>query len=105
MSNDADIVLHLQDHPNGVILPVRAHPKAKKNNITGVHNGRLKVSVTQPPERGRANDAIIQVLARSLDLNRNQINLNSGATSQQKTFLIESESLETLQQKVSEVLK
>ena len=48
----------------------------------------LKVSVTQIAERGKANKAIIEVLAKALDLRRSQIELVSGELQAQKKFLI-----------------
>ncbi|MEX0716059.1 MAG: DUF167 domain-containing protein [Planctomycetaceae bacterium] len=73
---------------NGILLPVRAQPRAKRSGIVGVHGGRLKVAVTQPPEKGKANEAIAAVLAEALDVKRARIALHGGAGSPRKTFLI-----------------
>ncbi|QDT64176.1 DUF167 domain-containing protein [Calycomorphotria hydatis] len=73
---------------DGIRLPVQARPSAKKNGILGVHDGRLKVAVTQAPEQGKANKAIVDVLAKLLGLKRSQIALQSGATSTQKNFIV-----------------
>ncbi len=71
-----------------VLLPVQAQPKARKNGVVGIHNGRLKVAVTQAPEKGKANVALVKVLAEALGVNRSQIELVAGATSGKKTFRI-----------------
>ncbi|MFQ5732352.1 MAG: DUF167 domain-containing protein [Planctomycetaceae bacterium] len=76
----------LQTDGDGVLLPVQAQPKAKKNAISGVHDGRLKVTVTQAPERGKANDAILKLLAKSLGLKRSQLALVSGKASRTKVI-------------------
>ncbi len=81
-------MLELEQHPDGVILPIQAHPKARKNAITGIHAGRLKVAVTQAPEKGKANVAILKLLAKQLELKRSQLSLESGATSPQKKILV-----------------
>src|SRR3954462_11606717 len=81
-------MVELSPHRDGVILPVRAQPGASKNGLRGEQNGMLKVSVTQIAERGKANKAIIEVLADSLDLRRSQIELLSGELQSQKRFLI-----------------
>ena len=47
--------VQIEPHPQGVVIAVRAQPGAKKNGITGEHDGALKVSVTQAPEKGKAN--------------------------------------------------
>ena len=73
---------------DGVILPVQAHPGARKNAVTGEHAGRLKVSVTDAPEKGKANQALIRLLAKALGIKRSQITLLAGQSSSQKKFLI-----------------
>lgn len=82
-------MIHLKETTQGVILSVRAQPGAKRNAITGVHNGALRVSVTAAPDKGKANDAIINVLAESFQLAKSSITLLGGATSRQKTFLLQ----------------
>ena len=64
----------------------------------------LKVAVTQAPEKGKANKAIVQVLSKSLGLRRSQIELLSGETAQQKKFLIRDVTLEELQAKIAAVM-
>jgi uncharacterized protein len=78
----------LEPHPNGTILRVRAHPGARRNEIRGVQDGMLKVSVTQAPEKGKANKAVIELLSKKLGLKKSQIELLSGETSHQKRFLV-----------------
>ncbi|MBQ2682919.1 MAG: DUF167 domain-containing protein [Thermoguttaceae bacterium] len=90
----------LQTHPSGVILPIQAHPGARKNEFKGVQNGLLKVSVTQVPEQGKANKAIVEFLAKGLKLRKSQITLLSGETSGQKKFLIEGITPEELAEKL-----
>jgi uncharacterized protein (TIGR00251 family) len=81
-------MIELQSTTDGIILPVHAQPGARKNGITGVHDGRLKVAVTQAPEKGKANLALIKLLAELLDSKRSQITLVAGETSHHKKFLI-----------------
>jgi hypothetical protein len=81
-------ILSLDSHPDGVILPVRAQPGARRNEIRGVQDGSLKVCVTASPEKGKANKALIELLARSLGLKKSQIELIAGETSRQKRFLL-----------------
>ncbi len=75
-------------HSDGCILPIRAQPGARKNAVVGVHGGALKLAVTAPPDRGRANKALINLLSDALKVKRSQIELTSGVTSQDKRFLI-----------------
>jgi uncharacterized protein YggU (UPF0235/DUF167 family) len=81
-------MIALEDHPEGTILPVRAHAGARRNGIRGEQAGSLQVSVTQAPEIGKANKAIIAVLAEALSLRKSQFELLSGETSPHKRFLV-----------------
>ena len=95
-------MIALQPHPEGTILPVRAQPGAKRNEIRGEQDGMLKVCVTQSPEKGKANKAVIELMAKSLGLRKSQIELLSGETSHQKRLLIRSITPEELAQKLAE---
>jgi uncharacterized protein YggU (UPF0235/DUF167 family) len=64
----------------------------------------LKVAVTQAPERGKANRAIIELLADALGLRKSQITLLSGETSQQKQFLITGIAAEVLAVRVADAV-
>ena len=81
-------MVDLLDHLEGVVLPVKAQPGARQNAVRGEQNGMLKVSVTQVAEKGKANTAVIEVLAKALNLKRSQIELIAGETQPQKKFLI-----------------
>ena len=81
--------LHLVERKEGVVLGVRARAGARRNEIVGVHGGSLKVSVTQAPEKGKANEAIVALLAKQLGISKSQITLLSGQTNSNKSFLIE----------------
>ena len=82
------MTIQIAEHAEGCVLPVRAQPGARRNGIVGEQAGMLKVAVTAPPDKGRANEAIINVLADALSLKRSQIELVSGPANRQKKFLI-----------------
>jgi uncharacterized protein (TIGR00251 family) len=73
---------------DGCILPVRAQPGARRSGVLGEHAGALKVAITAPPEDGRANKALAELLAKALILKRSQVKLWSGQTSRDKRYLI-----------------
>jgi uncharacterized protein (TIGR00251 family) len=81
-------VIEVREHAEGCVLPVRAQPGARKTAVLGEQGGALKVAVTAPPEDGRANQALTEVLREALGLKRSQIKLLSGAKGRQKTFLL-----------------
>src|SRR5690349_4503931 len=82
-------MIQITEHERGCVLPVRAQPGARKAGILGEHAGLLKVAVTAPPEDGRANKALVELLAGALELKRSQVKLLSGETSREKRFIIE----------------
>ncbi len=94
-------MLHTENHPDGVILPVRAQPGARRNEIRGVQDGMLKVCVTQSPEKGKANKAIVELLCKTLGLKKSQVELISGDTSHQKKFLLRGITPEELLRRIS----
>ena len=97
-------MVSVEQSVNGLVLPVKAQPGARRNGVTGVHDGALKVSVSQAPEKGKATAAIIDVLAESLRIKKNQIDLLSGQTSTHKKFLIRNIDFEELMKRISDLL-
>lgn len=87
----------LEPHPQGTILQVRAQPGARRDAVRGLQDGELKVAVTQIAEKGKANDAIIRLLAKQLKLARSDFELLSGETSRHKRLLIRGQTLANLQ--------
>jgi len=81
-------MIAITDHAEGLVLPVRAQPGARRAGVQGERNGALKVAVTAPPEDGRANQALVELLREVLDVKRSQVELLSGQTSREKKFLI-----------------
>lgn len=98
-------MINLQTHADGILLLVRAHAGAKRSEVRDIQAGALRVSVTQAPEKGKANQAIIALLADALDLKRSQIELASGATNPQKKFLIRGIDRETLAARIAEAME
>ncbi len=89
-------MIELDVTDEGVILPVKAQPGSRKSGIRGMHDGALRVAVTQVAEKGKANKAIVGVLGKAFGLRKSQIELISGPTSARKRFLIRDVSEEQL---------
>jgi hypothetical protein len=97
--------IHLQTDPQGIRMTIWAQPGAKKNGVTGIHQGMVRVSVTQVPEKGKATREILKVLAQALELKKSQVELITGETSREKVVLItqidEQELLRRIQQQLT----
>ncbi len=81
-------MIELTDHPEGVLLPIRAQPGARKAGVLGEQAGALKLGVTAPPQDGRANRAVVELLRELLGLKRSQVELVSGLKDRNKKLLI-----------------
>jgi hypothetical protein len=98
-------MIEFASHADGVVLPVKAMPGAKRNGLRGVQDGALKVSVTQIAEKGKANKAIAEVLCKALGLKRSQIELIGGETSTAKRFLVRATTIEALSAAIQTALR
>lgn len=97
-------MITISPHAEGATLAVRAQPGARKTAVLGEQAGALKVSVTAPPEDGRANAALAEVLRDWLGLKRSQVELVGGATNRNKVFLIRGVTVEQLTQLITSKL-
>ncbi|MHC4481572.1 MAG: DUF167 domain-containing protein [Planctomycetota bacterium] len=70
-------------------MALQVVPGAGRDRLYGEHGGRLKLSVSAPPERGKANRAVRRLLAARLGVNPSQIRILSGHNSRLKEVLIE----------------
>lgn len=72
----------------GVEISLKVRPGARRNALDGEHAGALKLSVTAAPEKGKANDAVIALLAEEIGISRSNVMITRGATSTTKTASI-----------------
>ena len=98
-------MIAIAEHAEGCVLPVRAQPGARKNAIVGEHAGALKVAVTAPPEDGRANQALLELLRDKLELKRSQVELIAGPTSRDKRYLIRGLTRAELEKRLTALLE
>lgn len=70
--------------PETIRLRLRVSPGASRAAIVGRHGDGWKVRVTAPPERGRANDDVIDLIADSVGVVRPDVRLVAGASSRDK---------------------
>ena len=80
--------LELTHDPRGTHLSVRAQPNARRAGILGEHGGAVRVAVNVPPEQGKANAAVANVLAEALACRASEVVLVSGPSNRSKRFLI-----------------
>ena len=71
------------------VLDIRVRTRAQRDALGPLRNGRLLVSVTAPPERGKANQAVVALLAARLSVPKSGISIVKGASSRTKSVRIE----------------
>jgi uncharacterized protein (TIGR00251 family) len=70
-------------------LRLRVSPGARRSELVGRHGDAWKVRVTAPPEDGRANEAVLELLAKRLDLPRRSLSIVSGHTAREKVVQVD----------------
>jgi uncharacterized protein len=91
----------LRQGPGEVSLEVLVQPRASRQKIGPVHDGRLKLAVTSPPVDGEANAAVVELLSATLAVSRSSVEVIAGASSRRKTIRIRGLSAAAVQEKLS----
>jgi len=87
--DDVDAFLAaLRADAGGVLVPVRAQPRAKREGLAGLHAGALRVATGVPPSDGRATARIGELLADSLGVPRSAVACVVGPTRRDKLYRV-----------------
>jgi len=86
----------LSETPEGVRLELRVTPRAGRNELVGVREGRLQVKVTAAPEDGKANAAVIKLLAKLWKVPQSAFEIAAGHSSRDKSLLLHGVKLDDL---------
>jgi uncharacterized protein (TIGR00251 family) len=71
---------------DGIEVDLLVVPNASKATVVGVHGDRVKIRVASPPERNKANAAVIDLLAHATGAKR--VEVTRGRTGRHKTVLL-----------------
>jgi uncharacterized protein len=74
--------------PDAALLRVRVQPRASRDEVVGWQGAVLRVRVTAPPEDGRANSAVVALLAEACGVPRSAVELVRGHASHDKLFRV-----------------
>lgn len=78
------------------IIQIRLTPRSSQNRISGGGGGPYTIKVTAPPVNGRANEALIALLAETLTIPKRRITIISGKTARLKMIRIDGLSSEEI---------
>jgi uncharacterized protein (TIGR00251 family) len=70
-------------------LHLRVSPGARRSELVGPHGGGWKVRVAAPAEDGRANEAVLRLLAKTLEVPRRSVTLVSGHGGRDKVVALD----------------
>ena len=91
----------LSDHEAGVVVEVWVIPGASRDEISGLHDGVLRVRTSAPPEDGRANRAVALLVARRLGVRRAEVIAGHG--DRRKRVLVSGVSLAEAEQRLGDL--
>jgi uncharacterized protein (TIGR00251 family) len=70
-------------------LSLKVTPSASRDAVVGWQGDVLRVHVRAPAQRGKANDAVLRLLAAALDIDRRRLRIVRGETSRQKVLSVD----------------
>jgi len=93
-------VPRIEDTSGGAEFEVKVVPGSSRTKIAGEYDGRLKVNIAAPPEKGKANKTLVKFLAETLALRKNDITIIRGAASAVKRIRVSGVSAKALAEKL-----
>lgn len=79
---------HVRETAEGVVFEIKVRAAARRRQCVGWHAGVLRVDVTAAPERGKANEEVVELLAATLDVPRSRLEIVRGAVQPRKQVLV-----------------
>ena len=73
---------------DGLYLRIHAQPGARKVGLRGLHGDAIKVAVREVAESGKANKAIIALVAKALGLAKGAVTVVSGHSARSKRLYL-----------------
>ena len=74
---------------DAVVLTLHIQPGAKRTECAGLHGEALKIRLAAPPVDGKANEALIAFLSKTLGVSKSSAELISGETSRAKRVRVD----------------
>ena len=77
-----------------MIINVKVKPNARKNEVIQIDNNTFEVKTTATPENGKANQSVIELLAKFFRVGKTKINIIKGQTGRDKVVEIQNEDID-----------
>ncbi len=92
--------LTIQEVDGGVAFAAKIVPGSSRTTVSGLLDGMVKIKISAVPEKGKANQCLIEFLAKQLGVKKNAISIISGQTNPVKSVQVLGISAETLLKKL-----
>lgn len=86
-----------------LLLELRVQAGSRRQGVSRGSDGTLRVSVHAAPERGKANRAVLELLAETLGVKRQQLEIVVGVTSKRKSIQISGLSVEEFRARLQQL--
>jgi hypothetical protein len=93
--------LKIQETEGGVLFSVKVIPASSKTAISGLLDGMVKIKVSAPPEKGKANKCLIDFLAEQLSVKTSAVSIITGQNNPIKKIQVSGLSAETTVRKLT----
>ena len=90
-----------QSPHNSVTLKVRVQPNASRDQVVGYVEDTLRLQVAVPPQGGKANAAVVSLLAKALGVTKSRVQIVRGHASREKLVVVESLSAQEVDHRLS----
>lgn len=80
--------LKIQEAKGGVVFSVKVVPASSKTAVSGLWDGMVKIKVSAPPQKGRANKCLIDFLAKQLGVKNSAVSIIAGQNSPVKKIRV-----------------
>ena len=88
------VVNPVSEHPDGATVRVHVVPGASRTEISGLHGDAIKVRVSAPPEGGKANRALLDLVEHTTG---GRVSILNGVSSRTKVILIRGVDVDSVQ--------
>ena len=93
--------LRIQEVDDGVTFEARVVAGSSKTTVCGLLDTKLKVRISAPAEKGKANQCLIDFLAKKLGVKKNDVTIIAGKTNPVKAVHVLGISVDTLLKKLN----
>ena len=80
--------MDIKEVDGGVVFGVKVVPNSSRSSIVGLIDDMVKVKVAEPAEKGKANKGVVRLLAKSLGVKKNAVEIVAGFSSSVKHVCI-----------------